>query len=539
MRGRGRGHAGILTLSLLGTTLGGVAGFWLGRAILLRSAKIGLSEYARELDNHADAVIRELGGILHPINSSPFPYCSEQELASLQTETFQSSDFKDIGRTRDGKLYCSAFLGRLNHPYDEGPPALVLANGMHVYTNVAVVLASAGGDHATVLEWRNVDAVLSPNAFDRGDRHNVGYMIAAVNRGTGKMASIAGTSLKVDSRWVLSQGLATLSGNVYRSRCSEGSAMCAVTEESLADIWGSSRPTQIGYTALGGLAGFGLGLALGLLHLKNAGMGAQLHRALRTDSPSLRVVYEPVVDCKTGRYLGAEALTRWSDPGGLAVPPDVFVRIAEENSFIGELTAFVVRRATRELGEMLRRHGELTLSINIAASDMKGDQLFALLAENVHQQGIHPSQIILELTERTTADLGLVSDAIQKLRKAGYQVHIDDFGTGFSSLSYLDRLAVNAIKIDRAFTRTIGTDAVTAPVLPQVLALAESLNIEVIVEGVETEAQRDYLQATGKRVKVQGWYYSKPMTAGELSLFAKKSAGRSVAVPEPELSMSL
>ena len=171
------------------------------------------------------------------------------------------------------------------------------------------------------------------------------------------------------------------------------------------------------------------------------------------------------------------------------------MRIAEENGFVGELTSFVVRRATRELGEMLRTHREFTLSINIAASDLNGNDLFTLLDKNVRQAGIHPRQIILELTERTTADLGLVGDSIQRLRNFDYQVHIDDFGTGFSSLSYLDRLAVNAIKIDRSFTRTIGTDAVTAPVLPQVLALAESLNIEVIVEGVETKRSEGLSQS--------------------------------------------
>jgi sensor c-di-GMP phosphodiesterase-like protein len=539
MRNPGRGHVGILALSLFGTILGGVAGFWLGRAILLRAAKVGLSEYAHELTNHADALTRELETIFHPVNPSHFPYCSDQEVASLQAETFHSSDLKDIGRTRDGTLYCSAFLGRLSRPFVKGRPTLVLANGMHVYTNVAVMVASARGDHATVIEWGELGAVLSPTAFDRWDRPHVGYMITAVNRSTGQIASVAGYNLKVDPRWVLSQGLTTLSGVVYRSGCSEISPMCAVTEENLEDIWGSSRSMQVGYTALGSVAGFGLGLALGLLYLRSASMGAQLRRALSTNSPSLRVAYEPIMDCRTGRYLGAEALARWSDPDGLAVPPDVFVRIAEENGFIGELTEFVVRRATRELGEMLRDQAELTLSINIAASDMNGDRLLGLLDENVRQAGIHPSQIVLELTERTTADLGLVSEAIHRLRKAGYQVHIDDFGTGFSSLSYLDRLAVNAIKIDRAFTRTIGTDAVTAPILPQVLALAESLNIEVIVEGVETEAQRHYLEATGKSVKVQGWYYSKPMPAEHLSLFAQKSDGSSVATPEPALSMSL
>src|ERR1700761_8330582 len=99
MRSLGRGHVGILALSLLGAALGGGTGFWLGRAISLRSARIDLSDYAHELTNHADAVSRELTQIFRPGGPSQFSYCSEHELANLQAETFQSSDFKDIGRT--------------------------------------------------------------------------------------------------------------------------------------------------------------------------------------------------------------------------------------------------------------------------------------------------------------------------------------------------------------------------------------------------------------------------------------------------------
>jgi len=137
--------------------------------------------------------------------------------------------------------------------------------------------------------------------------------------------------------------------------------------------------------------------------------------------------------------------------------------------------------------------------------------------------GILPRQVALELTERSTADLVLVSAAIQRLTSEGYKVHIDDFGIGFSSLSYIDQLRVNAIKIDRAFTRTIGTDAVIAPILSQMLEMASSLGVEVVVEGVETEVQRDYLVASGKTLRAQGWYFSRPLSAEALYSFHAKN----------------
>jgi sensor c-di-GMP phosphodiesterase-like protein len=295
-----------------------------------------------------------------------------------------------------------------------------------------------------------------------------------------------------------------------------------VTSETLADVWGSSTTTQIVYSAMGAFAGLSLGLLGALLYLRTIGLSYQLHCAIRRSSPSLRLVYEPILDGRTYQIVGTEALLRWTDQTGATISPDVFVRMAEEKGFIDELTAFVVRRAIREMGDLLRRQPHFTLSINIAASDMNGHRLLGLLEKEVLQANISPGQIALELTERSTADLAVARAAIRRLREAGYKVHIDDFGTGFSSLSYIDQLAVNAIKIDRSFTRAVGTDAVTAPILPQMIAMAESLGVEVIVEGVETEVQRKFLSANEKPLRLQGWFFSKALSAAALNSFVDK-----------------
>jgi sensor c-di-GMP phosphodiesterase-like protein len=214
---------------------------------------------------------------------------------------------------------------------------------------------------------------------------------------------------------------------------------------------------------------------------------------------------------------------RWKDQDGASISPDVFIRLAEDSGFIRELTAWVVRHAVGELAPLLRENPGFALSINIAAADLDGDALFDILERQVRQAGIDPTQIVLELTERSTADLAHVRRSIQCLAAAGFKVHIDDFGTGFSSLSYLDQLEVSAVKVDRCFTRTIGTDAVTVSILPQMLAMAESLHLDVIVEGVETEAQFLYLQTTQKPLRVQGWYFSQALSARELPLFLERT----------------
>jgi sensor c-di-GMP phosphodiesterase-like protein len=298
---------------------------------------------------------------------------------------------------------------------------------------------------------------------------------------------------------------------LYVSRCSARSSICVLTAESLRDVRPGSRAMRIGYLGLGGLAGLGLGLAAGLSYHRGQRLSQQLRRALR--KRSLWLVYQPILDLYSGRCIGAEALARWQDEDGVPIRPDIFVRAAEEKGFVGEIPAFALRRATEEMGEILLECPDFAVSINIAACDLANETLFTPLDQHVSRAGLSPRQIVLELTERSTTDPAVVEPAVARLREFGYHVHIDDFGTGFSSLSYLNELAVDAIKIDRSFTKTIGTGAVTASVLPQILAMAASLHVSVIVEGIESEIQAEYLKSSGTKLSAQEWYSSKALSA--------------------------
>ena len=516
----------IVVLTLLGTVLGTASGYWLGRATLLRSANSGLSDYAADLAHHADQYAVELSTIQKTFNPSKYAFCSREEIAEMQTMTFRSLQVKEIGRTHAGKFYCSAFLGRLDPPKDMPHLTMTLPNGAQVYNDV--VLTFAGRAHGTILEFGDVDVVLSPNAFDHWDRPHLRYMVAIVNSATRQMTTIAGEPMDVGLDWIIGQGAKQVAGELYRAHCSLERDVCVVTAESTSDVLGNNRPMLVEYAVLGGLAGFGLGLAIAQFFLQQLGIAQQFRRALRNEA--LQLVYQPILELPSRACAGAEVLTRWSDADGRAIAPDVFVRIAEERGFIGELTSFVIRRSLEEVGEILRKNPELTLSINIAASDLEGDTLFELLEKHLRQARIQPRQIALELTERSTAKLAILREAVLRLHREGYQIHIDDFGTGFSSLAYLHELHVDAIKIDRSFTQTIGTDAVTASILPQILELAATLQVEVIVEGVETEEQASYLVSTGRRMQAQGWYFGKPVVACDLPKYREQTMAMSSAI---------
>jgi len=141
--------------------------------------------------------------------------------------------------------------------------------------------------------------------------------------------------------------------------------------------------------------------------------------------------------------------------------------------------------------------------------------------------GLDPFDLVIEITESSTAVRQTAVETIHQLHRKGHSVHIDDFGTGYSSLSYLQDLSVDAIKIDKSFTQAIGTEAVTVSILPQVLNMAEALKMQVIVEGIETSLQAGHFSAQSKPILGQGWLFGRPVPAEEFLLL--KEADEEVA----------
>jgi sensor c-di-GMP phosphodiesterase-like protein len=294
-----------------------------------------------------------------------------------------------------------------------------------------------------------------------------------------------------------------------------------------------------GCIALGGLSGALFGLVLCMLYRRNKSVEQQLRRAIRKDK--LRVFYQPEVDLRSERIVGAEALVRWTDEDGVVVGPDVFVRIAEQRGFVGEITRLVLRHALRDFGETLRKNSDFRLSINVAAADLTDPEFLPLLDRSLGSMEVPPRALAIEITESSTARRETAIETIHSLRRRGHSVHIDDFGTGYSSLSYLHELSVDAIKIDKTFTQAIGTESVVVTILPQILSMAEALGLEVIVEGIETTVQAEYFTAFAQPILAQGWLFGRPVPADSfLRLLAsdeKKSLQSAPATLELDLAV--
>ncbi len=255
--------------------------------------------------------------------------------------------------------------------------------------------------------------------------------------------------------------------------------------------------------------------SLGELLLEN-----QLRGALVRDE--LRLHYQPKVEARSGRLIGAEALLRWQHPELGLLGPGRFVPAAEASGLIVPIGEWVLREACRQLRSWIDAGLEpVPVAVNLSAAQFVQQDLVALVRDTLAANRLPAGLLELELTETMLmSDIERTIDTLSRLRKMGVALSIDDFGSGYSSLAYLRQFEVNVLKIDRSFVADIGEDATDGKIATAVIALGHSLGLQVIAEGVETEAQRDFLAARGCN-HLQGYLFDRPLPAGE---FARRLA---------------
>jgi diguanylate cyclase (GGDEF)-like protein/PAS domain S-box-containing protein len=240
--------------------------------------------------------------------------------------------------------------------------------------------------------------------------------------------------------------------------------------------------------------------------------------------------YQPQYDVQTGRMFGVEALLRWQHPDFGLVPPADFIALLEETGLIVPAGEWVLEEAARQLHNWhAAGHRHLRLAVNLSPRQVQSGGLLGTVQRVLNRMPDESGWLELEITESLLVQQSQMQmETFESLRALGVRLAIDDFGTGYSSLSYLRRLPIDTLKIDRSFVRDVPGDADDSAITTTIIAMAQSLRLEVVAEGVENAAQRDFLSAYGCW-RMQGYLFARPMPAAELTRLL--AGGGSISVP--------
>ncbi len=240
-------------------------------------------------------------------------------------------------------------------------------------------------------------------------------------------------------------------------------------------------------------------------------MESALHLAVKNEDFSL--VYQPIIESKTGKIIAAEALIRWQNDQGEQIPPSIFIPLAEEQGLIIQIGEWVLKKACQQAYEWQLLGWDIVMSVNLSYKQFQRNDIFNSIYTTLADTGLSPQKLSIEITESLLmVDDQKIKQQLELIKGIGVCLSIDDFGTGYSSLSYLNKFPINTIKIDQTFIQDLATNTENNDLVKGILSIAESLNLNVVAEGVENQLQADCLLANNCQY-FQGFLYSKPLEA--------------------------
>ncbi|CAB3650036.1 EAL domain-containing protein [Achromobacter pestifer] len=417
--------------------------------------------------------------------------------------------FRSLILANDDHIYCSSVLGEVDFNVGEFRRwSIDVSPDRWLFSVAGTPLAP---DRPAILLGRpGVPGYSGAVAVD--GRYILDLLNAVATLGDYRLELTVGDGAPIRSdSWNASNGLSEL---VYRG-ITRNNGLVALSinvlapSESLVAAW---QKLMLAYLPAALLIGAGLAFAAYRLQVNRLSFKEQLRRAMRANE--FQVYYQPVYGQHTGQCEGVEALMRWNRPGVGLVRPDIFIAAAEAEGMIIPLTQHLLRLIERDVQTWNVPPG-FHIGVNIAPEHLSSTELLPDIQAFKAKIAERSPLIVLEITERSLiSDNGQARRNIDALRAEGVRVAIDDFGTGHCSLSYLQKFPVDYLKVDKGFVHAIQPTGEEAPVLDVIITLAHRLNLAVVAEGVETQAQFDYLTSRGVTF-IQGYLFARPMSSAE------------------------
>jgi len=444
--------------------------------------------------------------------------CSPDTIRLMGKLDLGSDQVQAVGFVQNDRLLCSSY-GK--HDVAVGPPLYTTPYGTQTRTGVEfavypglkfLLITDVQSGYTTAihpnrpLDVFTLDPEISVGVFSTVSRKSV------IHRGVAKPQWLdrlgeANAAAFVDGEHLVA---------IKRSEKYALAAFAVVPSVRItAGLWRSG----LTLVPIGAIAGLLLAAAVAFVVRQQLAMRSLIKVALKRNEFFLE--YQPIMDLRDGRCVGAEALIRWRRPDGQVVRPDVFIPVAEEAGLISAITKRVMDLVARDAAKLLRLRPALHIAINLSARDLQTEETGQLVRDLVRRMEVQPHNVIVEATERGFMQAEIAHRIMADLHDSNIRIAIDDFGTGYSSLSYLQRFKLDYLKIDKSFVDTMGGEAATSQVAHHIIEMAKSLSLEMIAEGVETEAQLRYLQQRGVQY-AQGWLFSKALPFEEFASFVAR-----------------
>ena len=438
--------------------------------------------------------------------------CSDQNIRLMAKLALESEQVQAVGYVKNNTLLCSSY-GHHNTPL--GPPSYDTPYGTEVRNSLEFPVSREKKFLAVTHKATGYTVAIHPHL-------PLDVFVSEPDVSLG-VFSFASRKLII-GRGIFKPHWMERLGDAQQARFSDGENLVVIRRSAkylyaafasvpAASVDQGLRRAALVLVPVGVLAGAVLALAVLFVARQQLALPAVLKVALRRNEFFLN--YQPIVDLRTGKWVGAEALIRWRRPNGEMVRPDLFIAVAEDTGLIQRITERVMAIVRSDAHGLFERYPDFHIGINLSAADLQTRERIESLRGLVVETGARHGNLMVEATERGFIKVDVAKEIVHEIRAMGVQIAIDDFGTGYSSLSYLEAFELDYLKIDKSFVDTLGKGAATSQVVLHIIEMAKSLKLQMIAEGVETEAQAQFLRDCGVQF-AQGWLYAKAMPFAQL-----------------------
>lgn len=494
---------GAFAVALLGAAALNLANTWL-------SSRSELVSVARSIDDRSLRVRNESLALGKKIADDES--CDPAHLRRLLSTAHY---VKNIGKIRGTRVYCDALDGP-EASIELGPPDVVRDDGIRVWATGRGLWAARGHNAVVMDPMSFVDAVLPPDTVVALLEAESGKMFVhsdPLPHGLFKDAWEAGPGIRVQGEYLTAV-----------SRSSDQRTL-EIAARPLAAVRHAASIALPRFLLAGALFGLLLGATVYIAMGRRRTLMSELRRALKRGH--LHSVLQPIIHLEVAGapVVGFECLARWCMRDGAEIPPTVFVPMIEQAGLGADLARCMAANLVQDFSATLKEFPGIYVALNLSSDDVADPRVLDEVDRLLAAGDVNRAQVVIELTERTFEAIGLEA-GLERLRRSGHRLSIDDFGTGASNASRLATLQPDMVKIDRSFLLHAEGGSLAASLLPQLVAMARSCGAKVVIEGVETRQQAARVLSFGN-VFAQGYYWHRPMGAAQArTLLAAEAAER-------------